>query len=51
MMKGEPKITDLGLAQIMKTSGLSSKSGTPFYEAPEVLYEEKYSQAADIWSL
>lgn len=34
MMKGEPKITDLGLAQIMKSSGLSGKSGTPFYEAP-----------------
>jgi novel protein kinase C delta type len=51
MMNGVPKITDLGLAQVMRTSGVSGKSGTPFYEAPEVLFEEKYSQAADIWSL
>ena len=51
MLNGVPKITDLGLAQIMRTSGVSGKSGTPFYEAPEVLYEEKYGQAADIWSL
>jgi serine/threonine protein kinase len=51
MMKGVPKITDLGLAQVMRSSGVSGKSGTPFYEAPEVLFEEKYGQAADIWSL
>ena len=51
MLNGVPKITDLGLAKIMRTSGVSGKSGTPFYEAPEVLYEEKYGQAADIWSL
>ena len=51
MMNDVPKITDLGLAQVMRTSGVSGKSGTPFYEAPEVLFEEKYGQAADIWSL
>jgi serine/threonine protein kinase len=51
IMNGVPKITDLGLAQVMRTSGVSGKSGTPFYEAPEVLFEEKYGQAADIWSL
>ena len=51
MMNGVPKITDLGLAQIMRTSGVSGKSGTLFYLAPEVLGEEKYGQAADIWSL
>ncbi len=37
MINGAPKITDLGLAQIMRTSGVSGKSGTLFYEAPEVL--------------
>ncbi len=51
MMNGIPKITDLGLAQFVRTSGVSGKSGTPFYEAPEVLFEENYGQAADIWSL
>jgi serine/threonine protein kinase len=51
MMNGEPKITDLGLAQVMRTSGVSGKSGTPFYVAPEVLEEEKYGQSVDIWSL
>jgi serine/threonine protein kinase len=51
MMNGAPKIKDLGLAQVMRTSGVTGKSGTPFYEAPEVLFEEKYGQAADIWSL
>ena len=51
MMDDEPKITDLGLAKIMSTSGVYGKSGTLFYQAPEVLEEEKYGQAADIWSL
>jgi novel protein kinase C delta type len=51
MMNGVPKITDMGLAQTMRTSGVSGKSGTPFYQAPEVLFEEKYGQAADIWAL
>jgi serine/threonine protein kinase len=51
MMNGVPKITDLGLAKIMSTSGVYGKSGTLFYQAPEVLEEEKYGKAADIWSL
>ncbi len=51
MMNGIPKITDLGLAKVMRTSGVSGKNGTPFYQAPEVLFEEKYGKAADIWSL
>ncbi len=51
MMNGVPKITDLGLAQVIRKSGVRGKSGTLIYEAPEVLQEEKYGQAADIWSL
>ena len=51
MMNGVPKITDLGLAQTMRTSGVSGKDGTLFYQAPEVLFEEKYGQSADVWAL
>jgi serine/threonine protein kinase len=50
MLKGVSKITDLGLSKLMKTSGMSSKSGTPFYLAPEVFHSEKYDKKADIWS-
>jgi serine/threonine protein kinase len=31
MMNDVPKITDLGLAQVMRTSGVYGKTGTPFY--------------------
>ena len=51
MLNGVPKITDLGISKIMNTSGVSGKTCTPFYEAPEVLHEEKYGKEADIWSL
>ena len=51
MSKGVPKIADLGLARLMKTSGVSTKSGTPYYLAYEVFYEDKYHTSADIWSL
>jgi hypothetical protein len=37
MKGGVLKIADLGLAEVMLTSGVYGKSGTPFYEAPEVL--------------
>lgn len=51
MLEGIPKITDLGISKIMmNTSGVSGKTCTPFYAAPEVLYEEKYEKSADIWS-
>ena len=52
MMNREAKIADLGLAQFMRTSGrVSGKSGAPFYQAHEVLFQEKYNHAADIWAL
>ncbi len=51
MLEGIPKIADLGIAKIMKTSGLTTKIGTLFYASPEVLNEEKYDFSADIWSL
>ena len=46
-----PKIADLGLARLMKTSGVSTKAGTPYYLAPEVFSDDKYNISADIWSL
>ena len=36
MLNDVPKISDLGLSKIMKTSGVVTKSGTPFYLALEV---------------
>ena len=48
---GIPKISSFGFAQVVRSSGASGKSGTYFYQAPEVLFEEKYGQEADIWSL
>ncbi len=50
MLKGVVKITDLGVSKLMKTSGMSTKIGTPFYLAPEVFHDEKYDSKADIWS-
>ena len=50
MLKGVAKITDLGVSKLMKTSGMSTKIGTPFYLAPEVFHDEKYDNKADIWS-
>jgi serine/threonine protein kinase len=51
MLNGIPKIADLGIAKIMKTSGLSTKAGALFYASSEVLNEENYDFSADIWSL
>ena len=49
-LNGVVKITDLGISKIMKTSGLSTQIGTPFYLAREVFNHEKYDKKADIWS-
>ena len=51
MSNGIVKIADLGLARLMKTSGVSTKAGTPFYLAPEIFTSDKYHVSADIWSL
>jgi hypothetical protein len=37
-MEGIPKIGDLGMARVIKSSGASTKMGTEFYVAPE-MYE------------
>jgi serine/threonine protein kinase len=36
LMNGIPKIGDLGMATVMKSSGASTKIGTEFYLAPEM---------------
>lgn len=51
MSKGVPKITDLGIAKLMANTLTSGKTGSPFYQAPETLYDEKYGKPSDIWSL
>ena len=51
MSQGSPKIADLGLARLMKSSGVATKLGTLPYVAPEVFYKDKYHSSADIWSL
>jgi calcium-dependent protein kinase len=50
MKSGVPKIADLGLASVMRSKGLSTRVGTPFYAACEVI-SNNYGFEADIWSL
>ncbi|RKX71555.1 hypothetical protein DRP53_01105 [candidate division WOR-3 bacterium] len=49
--RGEPKITDFGLARFLKPGSLSlSTAGTPVYMAPEA-WSGHYSDRTDIWAL
>jgi serine/threonine protein kinase len=47
------KLTDFGFAKELdsNTSMLSSKLGTQFFAAPEILFDEPYGRPADIFSL
>jgi len=47
------KITDFGLAkyQSAKTIAMTTACGTPGYVAPEVLKNEPYDKAVDLWSM
>jgi len=46
------KITDFGLAKLKGTSdNMTTACGTPGYVAPEVLKNEPYDRAVDLWSL
>lgn len=51
MKDGDPKISDLGIATIMKSSGVTTVLGTRYYLAPETFLSDKFDFAADIWSL
>ncbi|KAH0794250.1 CAMK family protein kinase [Histomonas meleagridis] len=47
------RLIDFGLSNSFTTKSpdLKTKVGTPYYVAPEVIKDEKYNSAADIWSL
>jgi len=46
------KITDFGLAKLKGTAdSMTTACGTPGYVAPEVLKNEPYDKAVDMWSL
>eukprot|EP01133_Synstelium_polycarpum_P016180 gene16180-19258_t len=49
---GTVKIGDFGVSsQIISTFCKGSIAGTPYWMAPELIKEEKYSSKVDIWSL
>lgn len=50
---GMIKLADFGLAKATRLNDLKSCKGTPFWMAPEVVYNRNqgYGLAADIWSL
>ena len=50
---GEVKVGDLGLGRVMEGyyDRAGSVVGTPYYMSPEVIREEEYDYATDIWSL
>ena len=47
------KIGDFGISKILNATGDHCKTmvGTPYYMAPEICAEDKYTTKADIWSL
>ena len=48
---GDYKLGDFGVARIMSHTTNATKTGTPFFMAPEVVNNEKYGKEADIYSL
>jgi len=49
---GRIKIADFGVSQqILSTFSKGSIAGTPYWMAPEILKQEKYSNKVDVWSL
>ncbi|CAD8096952.1 unnamed protein product [Paramecium sonneborni] len=49
--KGYVHLTDFGIARIMKLENSSDTSGTPGYMAPEVMYRQNHTYAADYYAL
>lgn len=46
------KLIDFGLSKnATRAELMKSMTGTPYYMAPEVLEEEEYTSAVDLWSL
>ena len=48
---GDYKLGDFGVARIMSHTTNATKTGTPYYMAPEVFKSERYGKEADIYSL
>jgi serine/threonine protein kinase len=48
---GRAVLADFGLAKVGGSSLQGTLAGTPFYMAPEVNNEDRYSAPADVWSL
>ena len=42
MKDGVAKLCDLGISKSIRDSGFTTKVGTPFYMAPEALFEQRY---------
>lgn len=51
--KGVFKIADFGLSKYIQDEYqmLKTRVGTPFYMAPQILKNERYTSKCDIWSL
>eukprot|EP01041_Mallomonas_annulata_P009785 gene9785-20351_t len=45
------KIADFGFATVTSTNNLKTRCGTPNYVAPEILMNENYGKAVDMWSI
>lgn len=50
---GQIKLCDFGFARSMSTNTivLTSIKGTPLYMSPELVKEQPYDNASDLWSL
>jgi serine/threonine protein kinase len=48
---GYLRITDLGIARIMKQNNSSDTSGTPGYMAPEVMCRQDHSFSVDNYAV
>lgn len=48
---GYLRITDLGIARIMKPNNSSDTSGTPGYMAPEVMCRQDHSFSVDHYAV
>jgi len=48
---GYLRITDMGIARILKTDNSSDTSGTPGYMAPEVMCRQPHGSAVDYFAL
>jgi calcium/calmodulin-dependent protein kinase I len=47
----EVKIADFGFARYIGDAGLREPCGSPAYVAPEIVNEENYNKAVDMWSV